>query len=355
MAPVVGYKWEVVQPAEPAVAGEQARRPPSGTRWFHGAVVALALGGLTWFVVAEWSQVQEALQLIRDLQWDWMALGLVASILSIVLFAAVRVVLLGAGGARMGLGTATAASFASGALAATLPAGGAIATAYMVQRYRDAGADPGLAGWTTVATGVVAPVVLVFMTLTGLAIAGEESATVILPSVVAVVLLGGFFAVSRRPQVLHAPTERIVRWWHRLRRRHDRDSESVATEFVDQFGAVRAGPGRWSAAWGLQLLSWGGEFVTLLASIVAVGGAIPWTAVLAIYGTSQLAGAIPLIPGGAGQVEAALVVGLVAAGMDAATALATSVVFRLASHWLVVPIGWIAFAFMRRGRPEPVA
>jgi uncharacterized protein (TIRG00374 family) len=318
-------------------------------------VVALALGGLTWFVVAEWSQVREALQLIRDLHWNWMALGLVASILSIVLFAAVRVVLLGAGGAHMPLTTAVGASFASGALAATLPAGGAIATAYMVQRYRDAGADPGLAGWTTVATGVVAPVVLVFMTLSGFAIAGQGSTSAILPSLVAVVLLGGFFAASRRPQILHRPTERIVRWWHRIRRRHDRDSEAVATEFVDQFAAVRAGPGRWATAWGLQLLSWGGEFVTLLASILAVGGSIPWTAVLAIYGTSQLAGAIPLIPGGAGQVEAALVVGLVAAGMDAATALAASVVFRLASHWLVVPIGWIAFASMRRRRPGGVA
>ena len=137
-------------------------------------------------------------------------------------------------------------------------------------------------------------------------------------------------------------------FWNRIRRRSDLDSGSIANEFVDQFGAVQAGPGRWTAAWLLQVLSWIGEYLALLASIVAVGGEIPWTSVLAIYGTCQLAGAIPLIPGGAGQVEAALVVGLTATGMDASTALATSLIFRVVSHWLVVPIGWVTFAALRR-------
>jgi putative heme transporter len=323
-------------------------RTRTGRWWFQGAVVVLALGGLAWFVVAEWDQIRQAFTLIRDVRWDWLAVGILTSILSIVLFAAVRSVLLASGGARLRMGTATAASFASGAIAATVPAGGAIATAYMVQRYREAGADAGLAGWTTVATGVVAPSVLVFMTLGGFAVAGEGSATVVLPSIVALALLGGFFWVCRRPQVLHRPTERLVRAWHRLRRRTDGDSVSVATEFVDQFGSVRATPARWAAVWGLQVLSWGGEYAALLASILAVGGTVPWTSVLAIYGTCQLAGALPLIPGGAGQVEAALVIGLTATGMDASTALATSLVFRLVSHWLVVPIGWVALAVMRR-------
>ena len=338
-----------IEPPSPVPA---PARPGSGRRWFQVVVVVVALAGLTWFVVAEWDQIRQALDLIRDVRWDWLAVGVVTSVLSIVLFAAVRDALLGAGGAHMGLGTATAAWFAGGATAAWVPAGGAIATAYMVQGYRDAGADAGLAGWTTVATGVVAPSVLVFMTLTGFAVAGEGSASVILPSAVAVLLLGGFFVVSRRPQVLHRPTERLVWGWHRLRRRTDRDSGSVATRFVDEFGAVRAGPWRWASVWALQLLSWAGEFVALVAAVLAVGGTVPWTSVLAIYGTCQLAGALPLIPGGAGQVEAALVIGLTAAGMDASTALATSLIFRLVSHWLVVPIGWVAFALLRR-RPHP--
>ena len=88
-------------------------------------------------------------------------------------------------------------------------------------------------------------------------------------------------------------------------------------------------------------------------AVAATGGSIPsdpatWGWLLAVYGTAQLAGAIPIIPGGAGQVEAALVVGLTATGTDASTALAASVAFRLMSHWLVVPIGWVCVAALRR-------
>jgi len=143
-----------------------------------------------------------------------------------------------------------------------------------------------------------------------------------------------------------------VTWWRRVRRRPVDDAADVAVSFVDRFGDIRAGSGRWGAVWTLQTLSWAGEFVTLVASILAVGGTVPWQAVLAAYGTSQLAGAVPLVPGGAGQVEATLVIGLTAAGVDTPTALATAVVFRIASHWLVVPIGWICLAFDRR-TPRP--
>ncbi len=326
---------------------ESARRRPG--RW-HVVVVALAAVGLVAFTVAEREQVRVALTQIRTLDWSWMVLGMVASILSIVLFAGVRIVLLDAAGGRMGLGEATTASFASGAIAATVPGGGAIATAYMLQRYRDSGADAAGATWVTVASGIVAPAVLVAATLAGFAVLGEGSGVVTLPALLAVGLLAGFALLTRRPHLLHRPTVTVVTWWRRVRRRPVDDADDVAVSFVDRFGDIRAGSGRWSGVWVLQVLSWAGEFVTLVASILAVGGTVPWQAVLAAYGTSQLAGAIPLVPGGAGQVEATLVLGLTAAGMDTPTALATAVVFRIASHWLVVPIGWVCLAFDRRAQ-----
>ncbi len=328
---------------------EPGRRRPG--RW-HIVIGMLAAVGLVAFIATEREQVRLALAQIRTLDWAWMTLGLVASVLSIVLFAGVRIVLLDAAGGRMRLGTATTASFASGAIAATVPGGGAIATAYMLQRYRDAGADAAGATWVTVASGIVAPAVLVATTLAGYAILGEGSAAVIVPALLAGGLLAGFGLLTRRPGLLHRPTSTAVTWWRRVRRRPIDGADAVAVEFVDRFGDIRAGSGRWAAAWLLQVLSWAGEFVTLVASILAVGGTVPWQAVLAAYGTSQLAGAVPLVPGGAGQVEATLVIGLTAAGMDTPTALATAVVFRIASHWLVVPIGWICLAFDRR-TPRP--
>lgn len=109
-------------------------------RGLRVGVAVLAAAGLVWFLVVERDQVLAAVDLLVGADPVWIAVGSVSSILSIVLFAAVRSVLVGASGARFPLGRATTASFASGAIAATLPAGGAIATGYMVQRYREAGA-----------------------------------------------------------------------------------------------------------------------------------------------------------------------------------------------------------------------
>ena len=339
-------------------------------RGLRVGVAVLAAAGLVWFLVVERDQVLAAVDLLVGADPVWIAVGSVSSILSIVVFAAVRSVLVGASGARFPLGRATTASFASGAIAATLPAGGAIATGYMVQRYREAGADGGAAAWATIATGVVAPTVLVFMTLTGYALAGEDPSVAVAPTLVAGTLLVAFFVVARRPGLLRAPARIAVGSWSGIRRRirgrparepgslhdlhdlHDQ-ADRAADRFVASFGAVHAGLGRWSAAWALQVLSWFGEFVSLVAAVAATGGSIPsdpatWGWLLAVYGTAQLAGAIPIIPGGAGQVEAALVVGLTATGTDASTALAASVAFRLMSHWLVVPIGWVCVAALRR-------
>ena len=339
-------------------------------RGLRVGVAVLAAAGLVWFLVAERDQVLAAVDLLVGADPVWIAVGSVSSILSIVLFAAVRSVLVGASGARFRLGRATTASFASGAIAATLPAGGAIATGYMVQRYRESGADGGAAAWATIATGVVAPTVLVFMTLAGYALAGEDPSVAVAPALVAGTLLVAFFVVARRPGLLRAPARITVGSWSGIRRQirgrparepgslhdlhdlHDQ-ADRAADRFVASFGAVHAGLGRWSAAWALQVLSWFGEFVSLVAAVAATGGSIPsdpatWGWLLAVYGTAQLAGAIPIIPGGAGQVEAALVVGLTATGTDASTALAASVAFRLMSHWLVVPIGWACVAAVRR-------
>jgi len=336
-------------------------------RGLRVGVAVLAVAGLVWFLVAERDQVLAAVDLLVGADPVWIAIGSVSSILSIVLFAAVRSVLVGASGARFRLGRATTASFASGAIAATLPAGGAIATGYMVQRYREAGADGGAAAWATIATGVVAPTVLVFMTLTGYALAGEDPSVAVAPTLVAGTLLVAFFVVARRPGLLRAPARIAVGSWSGIRRRIRgrparepgnrsdlRDqADRAADRFVASFGAVRAGLGRWSAAWALQVLSWFGEFVSLVAAVAATGGSVPsdpatWGWLLAVYGTAQLAGAVPIIPGGAGQVEAALMVGLTATGTEASTALAASVAFRLMSHWLVVPIGWVCVAALRR-------
>jgi glycosyltransferase 2 family protein len=72
---------------------------------------------------------------------------------------------------------------------------------------------------------------------------------------------------------------------------------------------------------------------------VAVMGAV-------FFGGRALAGAAPT-PGGVGAVEATLIGGLSAAGVDAAVATPAVLVFRLLTHWAVVIPGWWALRVLR--------
>jgi glycosyltransferase 2 family protein len=62
---------------------------------------------------------------------------------------------------------------------------------------------------------------------------------------------------------------------------------------------------------------------------------------------SAVATAAPT-PGGIGAVEAALIAGLTAAGLDKAIAVPAVFLFRLATFWIPILPGWIALTAMER-------
>ena len=53
-------------------------------------------------------------------------------------------------------------------------------------------------------------------------------------------------------------------------------------------------------------------------------------------------------PGGIGAVEAALIAGLTAAGLDKETAVPAVFLFRLVTFWLPILPGWLAFTWLQR-------
>ena len=111
-----------------------------------------------------------AVRQLGHVRWAWAAAAAGAAVTSVVLFAGVRLVLLRAAGGRMGAGTMIGLTFASGAIAASVPAGGAVATAYTFREYRHAGADDGGATWALFVNGVVTPGVLAVLGLVGIAV-----------------------------------------------------------------------------------------------------------------------------------------------------------------------------------------
>ena len=86
------------------------------------------------------------------------------------------------------------------------------------------------------------------------------------------------------------------------------------------------------------------------AAVRAAGGRgrpRPSLVVLA-YTAAELLALLPFTPGGLGFVEAGLVGTLTLAGVPGGDALAATLLYRLASYWLPIPAGGVAYLLFRR-------
>jgi undecaprenyl-diphosphatase len=104
----------------------------------------------------------------------------------------------------------------------------------------------------------------------------------------------------------------------------------------------------------LALLLGGSVLVTstylfsLYFSIAAFGGGLPFATVGAVYLVGSAVATAAPTPGGLGAMEAALIGGLVAAGLDNSIAVPAVFLFRLATFWLPILPGWLCFSWLRR-------
>lgn len=153
------------------------------------------------------------------------------------------------------------------------------------------------------------------------------SGWILLVAVVVVLVLAGFALGTPMGRArLLAPIDRSLHTLGRLVRRPLRALEIFGGSF------------------GITALYIG----ALLFSLRAFGEHLPPASVaLAYLGASALAAAAPT-PGGLGVVEAGLVAALTALGGQAAPSIAGVLAFRLATFWLPIAPGWVAFRALRR-------
>jgi uncharacterized protein (TIRG00374 family) len=138
----------------------------------------------------------------------------------------------------------------------------------------------------------------------------------------------------------------------------------LATRPGRRFAAAKLIPGLKSAATSLKrvarapgkmvMLFGGSALITLayigalVASVQAFGGGPGVILIGAVYlGAAALAAAAPS-PGGLGAIEAALVAGLTGVGMLAGPAVSAVLLYRLATYWLPVVPGWLAWRVLQR-------
>lgn len=156
------------------------------------------------------------------------------------------------------------------------------------------------------------------------------STTILLALAAVVVLIGLLLLVPpTRSLITHRIWPRLYSVWPRL------------LEALSQ-------PVRFLASMGADLLLITAYAVAFIASIRAMGGHAPILLAVAVYLAGNAVGAAAPTPGGLGAVETVLAAGLTGIGVPAREAIPAVLVFRLATFWMPIPAGWVAFLVMRR-------
>jgi uncharacterized protein (TIRG00374 family) len=305
------------------------------------AVVAVAI------VLGRRQELAGTSNLIGRVRWEWIVLAVVLELCSLAAFAAVERTLLRAGGARIGIGPLGGIALAGNAIQNSLPGGVAWASVFAFRQFRRRGVDDVLAAWVIVAVGVVSLVSLALFAAVGVGVAGGEAASLDLVGAVAGVLGAGVVAaiLLRRAgrsaaHILAAGIRRTQRVIHRPRG----DAHALAHRIWSRLTAVAPDNGEWAIAGVFSLANWIFDCACLALAFEAVRAPLPLRGVVLAYGAGQLAAILPITPGGLGVVEGSLAIALVAYGENGTTAVAAVLVYRMISFWLLLPVGWAAWA-----------
>jgi putative heme transporter len=299
---------------------------------------------------------------LGHLSWWWVLAAVAAEMVSYLASAELQRRLLTAAGVRVGRFFLMALSYAGSAVSAILPAGAAVATGYTYRRLARRGAGSAVTVWVLFASGVVSTAALVALGLAGAEVRGLGpfcstahwlGGLLIGGSVCGVV--GVLAWASRRPSRLEkigACVAHVGRWGRSVLSR-DRSASAVRLRERQLFrDPIIMGTVGWLNVCLVATANWVADGAVLGLSFVALGFRVPWQGLLLAYVVSQVASSLPLL-GCVGVVEASLTVALVCVGVKADHALAAVLVYRLVSFWSVLPVGWLAWAWLRRQDGPP--
>lgn len=244
---------------------------------------------------------------------------------------------------------------ASGALGRVVPGGAAAAAALQYRMLAQSGLDR-----ATVATGLAAGSVLLLGALAALPllavpalVAGRKIPDGLLEAgALGLVIFVFLFSFGALLMV----SDRAVRWvggavatvLRRVRRKKP-PPEDLPERLRRERDMVRRTLGRqWPRALAAAEGRWLLDFLTLLAALEAVDARPRLTLALLAYCAAQLLAQVPITPGGLGIVEAGLTGTLALAGVPAGAAAVATLAYRLASYWLPLPAGAVAWVVHRR-------
>jgi uncharacterized protein (TIRG00374 family) len=318
-------------------------------RW-GGRVVGLTITGIGLYVVlpsvvallGEWPELKD----VRPFWFVDMVLLVVGS--WACLWVLVRMLLPGTPWTTVG-----SAQLAGLASACVLPGGSATGSVVQASVLVKAGHAPGKVGAALGSVGLLTTGMLLalpILTVPAVIIrpppARQLQLGLVVSLVVAVVLVLLGLALLHWDSFVGVVAHTAGRAVHVVRRQVP--VSSVADKVVAQRDAVAAA---FAGRWGLALAAAAGnrmlDYSALVSAVYAVGGRARPSMVLLAYVLSLALALVPITPGGLGFVEAGLTSILVLAGVSSDQAVLATLMYRLFSFWLPIPLGALAWAGWR--------
>ncbi|WP_213451786.1 lysylphosphatidylglycerol synthase transmembrane domain-containing protein [Rhizomonospora bruguierae] len=327
-------------------------------RWRQITITIAVLGVLTVELVVGWPSLAAALAQLRTPSPAWLAAAVAAEVASMGVFARMQRRLLRSAGTRVHLARHVALAYAAHSLSVTLPGGPVFSTTFTFRQLRRFGASAAVASWCVALSGVLSTGALIVIgaAVGILARSGGGWTTLGGCLATALVIVLAIRVLAQHPQCLASPAARLMAGVNRLRGRPREHGADRVTALVDQILAVRIRPMDLSMAAAFAIANWLLDAACLLLCCRAVGAqGITVVQLVIAYAAGMAAASIPLVPGGLGVVDGALVLGLVAGGLPASGAIAAVVLYRLVSFGFIIGAGWVFWLIIRRAGfpPEP--
>jgi uncharacterized membrane protein YbhN (UPF0104 family) len=333
---------------------DRIRTPaPGSRRALQVMAAALVVAVLTVEAVVIEPHLKSSLSALTHPHWWWLALATASEIGSMVYFARVQRQMLTAGGVQLPFRRAVAVTFAANAMSVTLPAGPVISTAYTFRRLRAWGASSTVVTWGMVASGLLSTVTLTVLGAFGATLAGGDPDLLLLAGEALLLVFAGLGArqLAHRPDLILRFGEFSTRLVNRLLRRPAQAGQERIHQLLDELLVIHPRVRDWAMGLLFASLNWLLDLLCLVAACRAVGvSGLTLAVVLLAYVGGMAASSLPLIPGGVGVVDGALLLALTHGGIPLADATAAVVLYRLISFVMVAAIGWV-FWFALRGRP----
>jgi putative heme transporter len=317
---------------------EPPARPTGRRRPVVRGVVAFVVsaGAIAW--VAHGGLLSEGLRALGHGSSLLLSAAFLVALTGLSVAALAQRRLLAAVGVSVSRVTVVRVGLSAHAMAATLPAGNALASTWSFRQWRSRGASHSEAGGVVVVAGALS-------WLAALVLGCTVAMTTLGPVVVApliVVALGVLVAAKGRGG--ERAVAGLLRTCRRLVGRPRADPAVLAAEVSATVRKLRLGRRDGLIVVAMMVLSRACDCGALGLAVAATGGRVSWPALVAAWGVAKVLGVVPLAPGGLGIVDGGMVGVLVASGATPASAVAGVLGYRLATLWLPAVCGWAAHA-----------